>query len=43
MSMYELCNYADLLRKADELFAPSYAEIIANGALAPFGANQRKE
>lgn len=43
MSMYELCNYADLLRKADELFAPSYAEIIANGALAPFGVNQRKE
>ena len=43
MSMYELCNYADLLRKADELFSPSYAEIIANGALAPFGANQGKE
>nr|DAM16866.1 MAG TPA: hypothetical protein [Caudoviricetes sp.] len=43
MSMYELCNYADLLRKADELFAPSYAEMIANGAFAPFGVNQRKE
>lgn len=43
MSMYELCNYANLLRKADELFAPSYAEMIANGAFAPFGVNQRKE
>ena len=43
MSMYELSNYADLLRKADELFAPSYAEMIANGAFAPFVANQRKE
>lgn len=43
MSMYELSNYADLLRKADELFAPSYAEMIANGAFAHFGANQRKE
>nr|DAZ55791.1 MAG TPA: hypothetical protein [Caudoviricetes sp.] len=43
MSMYDLSNYADLLRKADELFAPSYAEMVANGAFAPFGANQRKE
>lgn len=43
MSMYELCNYADLLRKTDELFAPSYAEMIANGAFSPFGVNQRKE
>lgn len=43
MSMYDLSNYADLLRKADELFAPSYAEMIANGSFAPFGANQRKE
>nr|DAE19853.1 MAG TPA: hypothetical protein [Siphoviridae sp. ctVCm11] len=43
MSMYDLSNYADLLRKADELFAPSYAEMIANGAFAPFGGNQRKE
>ena len=43
MRMYELCNYADLLRKTDELFAPSYAEMIANGAFTPFGANQRKE
>ena len=43
MSMYELCNYADLLRKADELFAPSYAEMIANSAFSPFGANQKKE
>ena len=43
MSMYDLSNYADLLRKADELLAPSYAEMIANGAFAPFGANQRKE
>ena len=43
ISMYELSNYADLLRKADELFAPSYAEMIANGAFTPFGVNQRKE
>ena len=43
MSMYELCNYADLLRKVDELFAPSYAEMIANGAFSPFGTNQKKE
>ena len=43
MSMYELCNYADLLRRADKLFAPSYAEMIANGTVAPFGVNQRKE
>ena len=43
MSMYDLSNYADLLRKADELFAPSYAEMIANGAFAPFVSNQRKE
>lgn len=43
MSMFELTNYADLLRKANELFAPSYAEMIANGTFAHFGVNQRKE
>ena len=43
MSMFELTNYADLLRKANELLAPSYAEMIANGTFANFGVKQRKE
>lgn len=36
MSVFELCNYAELLKKADELFKPSYMEYMAN-AIAPLG------
>lgn len=35
MSIYELCNYADLLHKADELFKPSYAEIMPSFTTSP--------
>ena len=38
MNIYELGNYADLLRKADDLFKPSYTDLLSNGALSPFGA-----
>ncbi len=38
MSLFELSAYADLLRKTDELFRPSYAETMASGIMAPFGA-----
>lgn len=31
MSLVELSAYADLVRKADDLFKPSYAEMMANG------------
>lgn len=32
MSVYDLIAYADLLRKTDELFKPSYPEVMANFA-----------
>lgn len=38
MSLVELGAYADLLRKADDLFKPSYTDLLSNGALSPFGA-----
>lgn len=31
MSLAELSAYADLVRKADDLFKPSYMEMMANG------------
>lgn len=35
MSVYELCSYADLLKKADELFKPRYAEMMTTWANSP--------
>lgn len=35
MNIFELCNYADLLKKADELFKPGYADIMANLTASP--------
>lgn len=37
MNIYELCNYAELLKKADELFKPSYAETLAGIGISHFG------
>lgn len=37
MSIFELCNYAELLKKADELFKPSYMDCITS-AIAPIGS-----
>ena len=42
MSLIELCNYADLLRKADDLFRPSYADMIASVGMAPFAMFGKK-
>ena len=38
MSMAELTNYAELLHKADNLFKPSYTDILASGFDTPFAA-----
>lgn len=35
MSVFELCNYAELLKKTDELFKPGYAEIMTNWVKSP--------
>lgn len=35
MTVFELCNYAELLKKADELFKPGYAEIMTTWANSP--------
>lgn len=42
MSLAELSAYADLVRKADDLFKPSYAEMMANGLSPLFQAAQQK-
>lgn len=42
MSLVELGYYADLLHKTDELFKPSYADMMANVALSPFAMFGKK-
>jgi hypothetical protein len=43
MSMVELTNYADLLHKADNLFKPSYTDVLASGFISPFAATTWKK
>lgn len=43
MSLVELSAYADLLRKSDDLFKPSYTDYIMNGLNSPFGAIMGKK
>jgi hypothetical protein len=43
MSLVELGAYADLLRKADDLFKPSYTDYLMNGFNSPFGAIMGKK
>lgn len=31
MTTYELCTYAELLKKTADLFEPSYMEMLSNG------------
>nr|DAH38242.1 MAG TPA: hypothetical protein [Caudoviricetes sp.] len=43
MTLVELGYYAELLRKADDLFRPSYTDMMAGIGLAPFAMAARKE
>jgi hypothetical protein len=43
MGLIELGYYAELLHKADELFKPSYTDMMAGLALSPFAMAGKKE